>query len=109
MSHTSGFAVEFPLSNRCLGRCLSHMLGHCAQALAGSRRRAPPGMAFIYAGADMQIACAGRTKLLSKDWQTLFRGASPRRSADRDRLSATRARRATRRISGRDDRPSATT
>jgi CubicO group peptidase (beta-lactamase class C family) len=72
MSHTSGLAGEFPLANRCLGDA-SDTLDHCAEALAGTRLLAPPGTAFIYAGADMQLCARAAEVASGKDWQTLFR------------------------------------
>lgn len=72
MSHTAGFAGEFPLANRCLGDA-ADTLEHCALVLAGTRLQAPPGTAFIYAGADMQIAARAAEVASGQDWQTLFR------------------------------------
>jgi CubicO group peptidase (beta-lactamase class C family) len=72
MSHTAGFAGEFPLAHRCLGDA-SDTLAHCAEMLAATPLKAAPGTAFIYAGADMQIAARAAEVASGKDWQTLFR------------------------------------
>jgi CubicO group peptidase (beta-lactamase class C family) len=72
MSHTSGFAGEFPLAHRCLGDA-ADTLDHCARELAAVRLKAAPGTAFIYAGADMQIAARAAEVAAGTDWQTLFR------------------------------------
>ncbi len=72
MAHTAGFPGEFPLAHPCLADS-STTLDHCAQALAGVPLQAPPGTAFIYAGADMQIAGRMAEVASGKDWNTLFR------------------------------------
>jgi CubicO group peptidase (beta-lactamase class C family) len=72
MAHTAGFPGEFPLADPCLGDS-SDTLDHCAQALARVPLQAPPGTAFIYAGADMQIAGRVAEVASGKDWNTLFR------------------------------------
>ncbi len=72
MSHTAGFSGEFPLVDPCLGDA-SDTLDHCAQALAQHPLQAPPGTAFIYSGAGMQIAARAAEVVSGKDWQTLFR------------------------------------
>jgi CubicO group peptidase (beta-lactamase class C family) len=72
MSHTSGFAGEFPLAHPCLGEA-ADTLDHCARMLAGTRLRASPGTAFIYAGADMQIAARAAEVASGQAWETLFR------------------------------------
>jgi CubicO group peptidase (beta-lactamase class C family) len=72
MSHTSGFGGEFPAAHPCINDS-SDTLEHCAQALANVPLRTAPGTAFIYAGADMQIAARVAEVATGKDWQTLFR------------------------------------
>lgn len=72
MAHTAGFPGEFPLADPCLGDS-SGTLDHCAQALARIPLQVPPGTAFIYAGADMQIAGRVAEVASGKDWNTLFR------------------------------------
>lgn len=72
MSHTAGFPGEFPAADPCLNDS-SDTLDHCAQALAKVPLQAPAGTAFIYAGADMQIAGRVAEVAAGKDWQTLFR------------------------------------
>ncbi len=72
MAHTAGFPGEFPLADPCLGDA-SDTLDRCAQALARVPLQAPPGTAFIYAGADMQIAGRVAEVASGKDWSTLFR------------------------------------
>jgi CubicO group peptidase (beta-lactamase class C family) len=71
MSHTAGFSGEFPLAHRCLGDAADTLDG-CARALAHIPLQAAPGTAFIYAGADMQIAGRVAEVASGKDWQTLF-------------------------------------
>lgn len=71
MSHTAGFAGEFPLAHRCLGDA-TDTLDRCARSIASVPLRAPAGAAFIYAGADMQIAGRVAEVASGKDWQTLF-------------------------------------
>lgn len=72
MSHTSGFAGEFPVADRCLANP-SGTLAECAERLAAKPLAAPPGTAFIYSGAGMQIAGRVAEVASGKDWQTLFR------------------------------------
>ncbi len=72
MSHTAGFPGEFPVADRCLNDP-ADTLDHCAQALAKVPLAAPPGTAFIYAGADMQIAGRVAEVASGKVWQALFR------------------------------------
>ena len=71
MSHTAGFAGEFPLVHPCL-RDPADTLDRCARALARVPLQAKPGDAFIYAGAGMQIAGRVAEVAAGKDWQTLF-------------------------------------
>jgi CubicO group peptidase (beta-lactamase class C family) len=71
MSHTAGFPGEFPLADPCLADS-SDTLDHCAQQLAKVPLQAAPGSAFIYSGADMQIAGRIAEVASGKDWQTLF-------------------------------------
>ena len=72
MSHTAGFAGEQPAAHPCMNDARD-TLAHCAEALANVPLTAPPGTAFIYAGADMQIAGRVAEVATGKDWQTLFR------------------------------------
>lgn len=72
MSHTAGFPGEFPVADPCLNDA-ADTLAHCAEALARVPLQAPPGTAFIYAGAGMQIAGRVAEVASGKDWQTLFR------------------------------------
>lgn len=72
MSHTAGFGGEFPLVDHCLGDA-STTLDACAQAIAKMPLKAPPGTAFIYSGAGMQIAGRVAEVASGKDWQSLFR------------------------------------
>ncbi len=72
MSHTAGFQGEFPIASPCLNNP-ADTLDHCARALAAVPLKAPPGTAFIYAGAGMQIAGRVAEVATGKDWQTLFR------------------------------------
>jgi CubicO group peptidase (beta-lactamase class C family) len=72
MSHTAGFPGEFPLAHPCLGNPRD-TLDRCAQSLARVPLQAPPGTAFIYSGAGMQIAGRVAEVVSGKDWQTLFR------------------------------------
>lgn len=72
MSHTAGFPGEFPLADPCL-EDPTGTLDDCARALARVPLKAPPGTAFIYSGAGMQIAGRVAEAASGKDWQTLFR------------------------------------
>ncbi|MGO9093869.1 MAG: serine hydrolase domain-containing protein [Bryobacteraceae bacterium] len=72
LSHTAGFPGEFPAADPCL-RSSFGTLDRCAQSLARLRLAATPGTAFIYSGADMQIAGRVAEVAAGKDWQSLFR------------------------------------
>jgi CubicO group peptidase (beta-lactamase class C family) len=72
MSHTAGFAGEFPVLDRCLGDA-DDTLAHCAETLAGLPLAIPAGSGFLYSGAGMQIAGHVAEVASGKDWQTLFR------------------------------------
>lgn len=72
MSHTSGFGGEFPLVHPCLADSTT-TLDQCARDLASVPLQAPPGTAFIYSGAGMQVSGRVAEVAAGKDWQTLFR------------------------------------
>lgn len=75
LSHTSGLPGLGNDSPQCLDQVLSLTLQQCAQIIANTVLAAQPGSAFIYGGADYQVAGYIATLISGENWQTFFSAA----------------------------------
>lgn len=75
LSHTSGLVGLGSDNPQCLDQVLADTLEQCVQVIALTPLAADPGTAFIYGGADYQVAGYIATLISGQDWETFFHQA----------------------------------